>query len=367
MVDLLVGTSEGLFAVAENGSWRVNARYLEGRDIAQVARAGHEQAGEARRFFVASRGGGLARLDLESGALEQLGEGVLPERIRCVAVAPSDPRTIFVGTEPVGMFVSRDAGRTWSECAEVARMAARLKWGYPVPSVPPHIRDIVIDRANPDRVFAAVQVGAVIVSEDGGRTWRDTAGQLDADVHSVIQDPRDPSVVYACAGGGGALTMSSLDQYPPPLPEGRPIYRSSDSGRTWECISLDFKRTYGVTLRVHPRDPAQLLAAVARGIPPFWGKRPERADAVVVVSHDRGKSWSQATDGLPDHFALMVEAIEIGPGPRHRAFIGTGGEGMKVTGGPKGEIYVSDDAEHGWRRIPLEFSSIATLTAMNAA
>jgi hypothetical protein len=358
MADLLVGTSDGLFAVGEDADWRVTGRYLEGRDIAQIARAG-----DAQVFLVASRGGGLVRLDEKTGAVEQLGAGVLPERIRCVAVAPSDRNTIFVGTEPVGVFVSRDRGRTWSECAEVARMGERLKWGYPVPSVPPHIRDIVIDRGNPDRVFAAVQVGAIIISEDGGQTWRDTAGQLDADVHSVIQDPADPAVLYACAGGGGALTMATLDQYPPPLPEGRPIYRSRDAGRNWDCISLDFQRTYGVVLRVHPRDPALLLAAVARGIPPFWGKRPQRADAVVVVSHDRGTTWSQATDGLPGHFALMVEAIEIGPGPRHRAFIGTGGEGMKVAGGSQGEIYVSDDATSGWRRIPIDFPSIATLTA----
>ncbi len=358
MSNLLVGTSDGLLAVAENGQWQVAGHYLKGHDITQVARTGDPQT-----FLVASRGGGLMRLNVKSGAVEQLGVGVLPERIRCVAVAPSDHNTIFVGTEPVGIFVSRDGGETWSECAEVARMAQRLNWGYPVPSVPPHIRDIVIDRANPNRLFVAVQVGAVIISEDGGKTWRDTGGQMDADVHSVIQDPNDPSVVYACAGGGGSLTMATLDQYPPPLPEGRPIYRSSDSGRTWKCISLDFERTYGVSLRVHPRDSTLLLAAVGRGIPPFWGKRPERADAVVVVSRDSGKTWSQPAEGLPNHFSLMVEAIEIGPGPRHRAFIGTGGEGMKVAGGPKGEIYVSDEVERSWRRIPIDFPSIATLMA----
>lgn len=358
MVDLLVGTSDGLFALAENGIWSVNTHYLKGHDITQIARAG-----DAQTFLISLRGGGLARLNAETGALEKLGSGVLPERIRCVAVAPTECNTIFVGTEPVGMFVSRDGGGTWQECAEVKRMAARLNWGYPVPSVPPHIRDIVIDRENPNRVFAAVQVGAVIISEDGGITWRDTAGHLDADVHSVIQDPADPTVLYACAGGGGALTMATLDQYPPPLPEGRPIYRSSDSGRTWECVSLDFDRTYGVSMRVHPRDSALLLAAVARGIPPFWSKRPERADAVVVISSDRGKTWSRSTKGLPSHFALMVEAIEIGPGPRHRAFIGTGGEGMKLVGAAEGEIYVSDDIQDGWRRVQIDFPSIAVLAA----
>jgi len=105
------------------------------------------------------------------------------------------------------------------------------------------------------------------------------------------------------------------------------------------------------------------LSAVARGIPPFWGKRPERADATVVVSRDRGKTWKQATDGLPPRFELMVEAIEIAPNGRHRAFIGTGGEGMKMVGGAKAEIYVSDDVQ-SWRRIPLDVPPIASLAAL---
>lgn len=357
MTDILVGTSDGVFALAENGGWRVDARYLEGREISQIARAGDG------RFLIAARGGGLTRLDLASGKTEPLGAGVLPDKLRCVAASPADPNTIFVGSEPVGLFASRDGGKSWTECAEVAAMAKRLNWGYPVPTVPPHIRDIVIDRGNPDRVLAAVQVGAIIVSEDGGKSWRHVAGQLDQDVHGLTQDPADASVMYACAGGGGALDMKSIDQYPPPLPEGRPIYRSSDSGRTWQCISLDFDRTYGVGLRVHPRDPSLLLSAVARGIPPFWGKRPERADAIVVTSRDRGKTWTQATDGLPERFALMVEALEIAPGARNRAYIGTGGEGMKMAGGAKAELYFSDDMAR-WRRIPIDIPPVASLAAL---
>lgn len=359
MVDLLVGTSDGVLALSENGDWRVAARYLDKNEISQIARTRDPQI-----FFVASRGGGLARLDVKSGTAERLGADMLPNKIRCVAVSPADANTIFVGAEPVGVFVSRDGGKSWTESKEVARMAAQLKWGYPVPTVPPHIRDIVIDRANPQRVIAAVQVGAIIISEDGGNTWRHVAGQLDQDVHGLTQDPANAATLYACAGGGGALDMKTLDQYPPPLPEGRPIYRSTDSGKSWQCISLDFQRTYGVSLRVNPRDPAQLLSAVARGIPPFWGKRPERADAAVVVSRDRGKTWSQVTEGLPERFALMVEAIEIAPGARNRAFIGTGGEGMKMAGDAKPELYVSDALDRGWRRIPLDFAPIACLAAI---
>ena len=132
MVDLLVGTGEGLYALAEGGGWSVEGHYLEDIEISQIAR---DKAGGG--VLVATRGGGLLRLDPRTGASHRLGEDALPEKVRCVAVSPADGDSIYVGTEPVGIFMSEDGGASWTECAEVARMGERLKWGYPVPSVPP--------------------------------------------------------------------------------------------------------------------------------------------------------------------------------------------------------------------------------------
>jgi hypothetical protein len=356
--NLLVGTSEGLFALVEDGEWSVAAQYLKDIEISQI-----DRDGLSGNILIATRGNGLTRLDPESGILTRLGEGQIPDKVRCVTVSPTDADRIYIGTEPIGVFMSADQGQSWTECEEVARMGERLKWGYPVPNVPPHIRDILIDRSNPERLFAAVQVGAVIISEDGGGSWRSADGKLDADVHCLVQDPRDTRVLYASAGGGGALTMQTLDQYPPPLPQGRPLYRSADSGESWECISLDFERTYGVAIRVDPGDSETLLAAVGRGIPPFWAGRPEQADAVVIVSRDEGQTWSQKTEGLPGHFTAMVEAIEIGRDSR--SYIATGGEGMKrLQEDFKAEVFISDHPDGAWRRLPIDFPAVSSLLAV---
>ena len=111
MVDLLAGTSDGVLVLSENGGWRIDARHLQGSDVSQIARTANPQI-----FLVASRGAGLVRLDIKAGRAERLGVGVLPDRIRCAAVSPGDPNTIFVGAEPVGIFVSREIGR--ASCRE---------------------------------------------------------------------------------------------------------------------------------------------------------------------------------------------------------------------------------------------------------
>jgi photosystem II stability/assembly factor-like uncharacterized protein len=355
MANLYAGTGDGFYTLVENGGWRVASRSLEGTEIAQIA----PEPGKPT-VLVATRGQGLVRIDPTSGRATRLGQDVLPERVRC-ATAVGDGRRIYAGTEPVGIFTSDDAGATWRECAEVARMAGQLKWTYPVPTVPPHIRDIVVDRANPARMAAAVQVGSVIVSDDAGATWRHITG-LDADVHNLAQDPRAADVLYASAGGGGAVDMKSMDKYPPPLPEGRPLYRSRDFGKSWECISLDFDRTYSVAIRVHPGDSNTLVAALGRDIPPFWAKRAEQADSVLMVSRDRGKTWSRAADGLPGCFKSMIEAVTFAPDGR--AYLGTGG--AKLDGhvpDMDGGLYMSDEVDRGWRRVPVDLPAVTSLLA----
>lgn len=362
MTDLYAGTQDGLFIVSETDTgWNIRASYLEGLEINGIAVAG----GGTNAVYAATRREGLFRVDLASGEVTQPGAEILPKVQRCIAVSPHDPEVIFVGTQPAGIFKTSDGGRSWQECKGVAELAARRKWTYPVPVVPPHIRDVRVDIRDPDTVYAAGQVGGVLKSTDGGESWTDFTEGLDPDVHMIAQDRQNPDTIYAVAGGGGGILMENIEDYPPPLPHGRPIYRSNDGGASWECISLDFQRTYGIQMAIHPRHPERLLAAVARGVPPMWASRPEKADAIVVYSHDGGKSWSDGPDGLPARFKVMVEAITIAEQDGQRAFLSTGGEGTKhLTSERSGEIYSSAAFDRGWQKLPVKLPSIFNLVAV---
>jgi hypothetical protein len=107
---------------------------------------------------------------------------------------------------------------------------------------------------------------------------------------------------------------------------------------------------------------ATLFAAVARDIPPFWGKRPEKADAVLIRSDDDGNSWNEVA-GLPAPFGIMIEVIEADEKRGNRVFIATGGEGMKMLpeSERKGQVFYSA-GQGAWKQIPKDFPSVFTVT-----
>ncbi len=356
---LIVGTDDGLHDLRrDNGEWRIAGRFLEGCEINGVA-ADHGNG----KLYVATRNKGVQRVDLVSGACERVGGGMVPDTTRCVALDPNDAQRIFVGAEPTSVFFSFDGGATWDESQQIKEIGVARSWKYHVDFIAPHLRYILVSRANPDHVYGAVQIGGVVRSEDGGRTWEDVVEGIDPDVHMIAQDPNDPDTIYAVCGGGG---YPGATVYPPPFPQGRPIYRSRDRARTWQCISADTERSYGVPLQVHPTDSSVLIAGLARGWPFDWMERPEAADASVVLSRDGGESWTTVAGGLPGLFTAMVEVVTFDRSNPDRVYIGTGGEAMKMVPEKfrRGQIFYSDHLDRDWQQVPIEFPSIYTLTSL---
>jgi hypothetical protein len=362
MGELLVGTEAGLFVLADRaGTWEVAARFLDGMDVNTVAQ---EPQGTV---LAASRDAGLVRVDVERASVTPLGAAVLPKAVRSIALSPAEPDVIYVGTEPAGIFSSRDRGATWHEDVNVSRMREARNWRYPG-TTQSHIRNIVIDRDDPQRMYAAVQIGGLLRTDDGGEHWDDLTVDIDPDVHKIMQHPTRGEVLFAVCGGGGEYPHPTPEhREKPPYPHGRPLYRSEDRGKTWTSISDGLRESYGVPIVALGDDRPVLLAGVARGTPPRWASRPEKADAALIVSEDDGATWEPVTDGLPAPFLSMVAAIDV-DARGERVYLGTGGEGGQwMAGGnaapENGAIYYSDDAKRGWTQLPLTLPLILTLSA----
>jgi hypothetical protein len=315
----IVGTENGVHSlIARDGSWQPGPAFLPDVRVSALARE------SATTVLASSMDHGLFRLDMERGDAVPLGAGTLPKDLRGVTIAPSDPKTIYVACEPAAVWKSSDGGVSWTENAGVKTLAEARKWKYPVPAVPSHVRHVMVDRDDPRIVYAAIQVGGLLRSDDGGASWSEILDGIDPDVHSLFQHPSDPNIVYAVCGGGGPLGDDRPD--PLPLPMGRPLYRSRD--------------------------------------------RPTGADAVLMVSRDDGTTWTQSGGGLPDHFSTMVEAVEVDRQRGNRVLIGTGGSrrrdanGQTVVGGMQSSVYVSDDATGHWTHIPIELPGITTIVAL---
>ena len=123
-----------------------------------------------------------------------------------VGVAPSDGRWVYATIKGKGIYRSTDGGLSWT-------LTALNGSG----------QDILIDPANPRRVFVAVWAG-VLRSTDGGATWNMIRRGLpkDQQVGALAWDPGDRRVMYA------GLRASPL--------AGSAIYRSTDRGETWEPL-----------------------------------------------------------------------------------------------------------------------------------
>jgi photosystem II stability/assembly factor-like uncharacterized protein len=352
MEAIFVGTLDGVAKVVpSDGGWKVAAKSLGGAEVNCLA----VRPDRREVVYAGVRGGGLYRSEDSGTNWQRLGESVLSDKIRAFALDPSNSKVMYVGTEPAAVWRSEDEGKSWQELTGVRSLADERKWTYPVPMIQPHVRSIAIDPQDSRRLCVAAQVGGVLLSDDGGNAWRDVRYPIDLDVHSVTFDAAKSNLIYAATGGGENFPD------PTPPPKGRPLYRSTDGGNSWESISDTFHRTYSVPVRVHPKDSQTLYIGVAEEPPPLWLKRATKANGALMRSTDGGESWRQLTDGLPNPFESMVECIEFDADQPDHLFIGTGGEGARFIKLEEGELYHSRDRGNHWEKILLRFPIIYAL------
>jgi len=185
--------------------------------------------------------------------------------IGAIAVAPSAPDTVYVGTGEStlrdsasfgnGVYKSTDAGRSWTHLGLAQTH---------------HIGKIAIDPRNADIVFVAA-IGklysanperGVFRSTDGGKSWTKVLFRND-DVGAVevVIDPVDSRVVYA---GLWNTRRPPWFTYAPTNGPGGGIFKSVDGGTTWTQLTngLPAEGIGRTGIAVAPTDPKRLYAVV---------------------------------------------------------------------------------------------------------
>ncbi len=257
--------------------------------------------------------------------------GLYGADVRALIVDPTKPDTVYLGTSGGEVYVSNDGARTW----ENPRGSVPFP-GYVVDS-------LVVDRQG--RLWAACWGlwggGVIAVSEDGAKTWkRRDEGLNDFSVRAIDVDPRDAGFVIA-----GGLTG---------------VYRSTDSGETWEKIT---DQANVESVAIDPRSHERLYVGTWRqGYRSDDGGRnwklinsgmvldtdmfsitidPENADDIWVAtcgwvynSRNRGDNWTRYRDGFNNR---RIHEVEIDPCDPDALYAGS------VAG-----LYRSDDRGKSW-------------------
>jgi hypothetical protein len=194
------------------------------------------------------------------------------------------PGTILAGTVPAALY-SASNGSGWQEL-EGVRLGATGGSFPPSPELGARTRFLAADNETPRRLYAAIEVGGMLVSDDGGRQWIPaTKGLDDPDVHQILPSAKTKGLVVAACGEGA--------------------YRSTDRGEHWENITPPGNRTFGSA--VAEDGSGTIYLAMALGRPNTW-LRKERADAALFVSKN-GSRWDIIVKKLSGGIMAMCPSI----------------------------------------------------------
>ncbi len=217
-----------------------------------------------------------------------IGPANMSGRIPALAVYERDPRIIYLASAAGGLWKSTNNGTTWKPVFECARTVAL--GAVAVAARDPNLVWIGTGEANARN---SVSWGdGVYKSSDGGATWKNMGLQETRHIGRIVIHPTNPDIVFVAA----------LGKLWGPNPE-RGIFKTTDAGRTWQCVKFLDEDTGFVDLAMDPQDPEILYGAayqVRRDA--FSGGNPKvqtGPNAGLYKTVDGGATWEKLTTGLP--------------------------------------------------------------------
>jgi photosystem II stability/assembly factor-like uncharacterized protein len=188
-----------------------------------------------------------------------------------LAFHPQNPQIMFLGTEGSDVYRSDDGGERWQYLSTIANPDA-VQMAFAT-----RILGLAIEPVDPNRIYAALEVGGAARSPDGGKSWalvnRQFLGNVDLmDLHGVaLGSPRADTLFIANRVG---------------------VWRSQDRGERWENLHLEkfSPICYSRGVQVALNDPNTLYACVGRN----FGSE----EGGVLRSTDLGETWDRFDRGV---------------------------------------------------------------------
>jgi photosystem II stability/assembly factor-like uncharacterized protein len=263
--------------------WRMIGPFRGGR-----TRAAAGVPSQPNVFYMAQVNGGVWKSDDYGRIWTPIFDHESTQSIGAIAVAPSNPNIIYVGSGEGlhrpdlsvgnGIYKSTDAGKTWTHLG--------LRDGFQIPA-------LAVDPRDPDRVFAAVlghpygpnEERGLFLSTDGGQNWQKAIYQDENTGASNIEiDPSNPDVMY----------VSMWEAREGPWEDGNlvngtggSLSKSTDGGNTWHPLTNGLPKDLSqINVAIAPTDSRRLYATIAMA----------SGGLAFYRSDDAGESWSKTTE-----------------------------------------------------------------------
>jgi photosystem II stability/assembly factor-like uncharacterized protein len=250
---------------------------------------------------------GTIRPSLYSGLKWRMVGPFRAGRVNAVTGVIGQPNTFYFGSVGGGVWKSTNIGRTWNPIFDNVNVAS--------------IGAIAVAPSNPEVVYVGTgeadmrdSIGfgdGMYKSTDAGKTWKHIGLESTRQIGKVIVHPRDPNVVY----------VAVLGHVYGPHPD-RGVYRSRDGGATWQKVLYKGDGIGAIDLAFDPSNPQTVYAALwAVRRPPWFIYAPANGPGGgLFKSTDGGGTWNQLTNGLPTD-GLGRMGIAVAPANPRRIYV----------------------------------------------
>jgi photosystem II stability/assembly factor-like uncharacterized protein len=253
-------------------------------------------------------------------------------------VDPFDSRRRFITYTDIGLSRSEDGGRSWTRSVDgiprewtnttywvefdpqvKGRMWGAMSYTHDLPR-PKMWRHTPVEKFR----------GGICISEDGGKTWRESsAGMPEIAPTHILLDP-------ASSVGARVLYVAAM---------GRGVYKSADGGRHWALKNTGIEGVNPLAWRIVRASDGTLYALIARRTE--HGEIGDAGDGAIYCSHNGAETWQPVS--MPSG-ANGPNGLAIDPGDPKRLYLATWARAAGIHG-EGGGIWISGDTGKTWRNV----------------
>jgi len=227
-------------------------------------------------------------------------------RIAAVAGIPGDASTYYAGAASGGVWKSTDGGNHWAPIFDKEPAAA--------------IGALAIAPSDPSTVWAGtgeawmirdsdVTGNGIYKSTDAGKTWTNMGLPESGRIGRIIVHPSNADIVFACVLGRGTGPQQD-----------RGVYRTTDGGQHWDRVLFAGENVGCSGLSLDPHNPHTLFAGMWQVEMHTYGEFSGGPGSGIYVSHDGGTKWTRIEEhGLP-HAPVGKIDVAVAPTNSNRIY-----------------------------------------------
>jgi photosystem II stability/assembly factor-like uncharacterized protein len=226
-------------------------------------------------------------------------------RISSATGISGDPNTYYAGAASGGVWKSTNAGQSWVPIFDRESSQA--------------IGAVAVAPSDPKTVWAGtgeacairdsdMQGDGIYKSVDAGANWKNMGLVQGGRIGQIIVHPKSADTVYACVAG--RLTGPQKE---------RGVFRTRDGGQTWDHVLAVDENTGCSGLSMDANDPNTLVAGTWQAEMHTYGMVSGGPGSGVFITHDAGGTWKRAVAGMPKS-PVGKSDVKIAPSNSKRVY-----------------------------------------------